>query len=67
MLYSCSACRYVFPSSSLPERCPDCGRLRPRNASLDETAWYEANEKEKREYQRMLSNVRRFPAAYTFA
>ena len=25
-LYTCDACRFIFPADSLPERCPDCGK-----------------------------------------
>lgn len=25
-LYCCRACRYAFPASAFPTRCPDCGK-----------------------------------------
>lgn len=25
-MYTCDACRFIFPAENLPERCPDCGK-----------------------------------------
>ena len=39
--YTCDACRYTFESDKLPDRCPDCGKLRVRRASKSEIYEYE--------------------------
>lgn len=39
-IYTCDACRYCFPETSQPERCPDCGKIATRLADEIETEDY---------------------------
>ena len=41
VIYYCQHCRYTFPADTLPERCPDCGKVAVRLATEEERAEYD--------------------------
>ena len=36
----CDDCRYTFEAGNMPERCPDCGKLKVREATAQEVDAY---------------------------
>ena len=36
----CDDCQYTFEAENKPERCPDCGRLKVREATAQEVETY---------------------------
>ncbi len=40
MIFTCENCLYTFKADAKPERCPDCGRFGPRDATEQEIAWF---------------------------
>ena len=36
----CEDCQYTFETGSMPERCPDCGRLKLRQVTAQEAEAY---------------------------
>lgn len=38
--FTCEACRYTFVANTNVKRCPDCGKVKVRNASVDEIYEY---------------------------
>ena len=47
MICTCEKCQYTFFADSLPDRCPDCGAQKVREASPEEKEWYDDLEQEK--------------------
>jgi len=47
MIYYCPACHYIYPATSARDKafCPDCGQPKPRPATEEEVAQYEADRK----------------------
>ena len=45
MIYYCPACHYIYPATSARDKafCPDCGQPKPRPATEEEVAQYEAD------------------------
>ena len=35
-IFTCDACKYTFSAAKYEKRCPDCGKLQVRSASLKE-------------------------------
>lgn len=35
-IFTCDACKYTFSAAKYGKRCPDCGKLQVRSASLKE-------------------------------
>lgn len=45
-IYICSKCLFCFERTSVPEICPDCGSMRVRNTTKEESAEYKRNRAE---------------------
>lgn len=41
IIYICQSCHFLFESSDIPERCPDCGKPNVRTANTEEQKEYQ--------------------------
>ena len=46
MFFTCKDCSYTFKSAEKPERCPDCGSFKVRNATEEEIEEYKQYRRE---------------------
>ncbi len=57
MIWTCEKCLYTFKTSGVPERCPDCGSGKIREASPMEKDWLYDLEMEKKHNPDLLDKI----------